>query len=377
MSRPGVEELCAHLIEDLLPLWAGCGVDPERDSFVSQLGPGLVPRLDDPRRLLVQTRQVYVFSVAACAGGPEWMAELAQGGVEVLLRDFWDDEHGGFFRTTTATGEPVDRGKDLYGHAFVMLAMAARHVCGDAAALPLAERTLALLEEHLADDEHGGFVEAADADWTPVEGPRRQNPHMHLFEAALALGEQDPDGPWLLLARRLLVLFEEHQVDAKTGVLREYFEDDWSPRGDDRGRITEPGHHFEWVWLLHEYARLADDDRVLPLAARLFERGTAVGVDPEHGGIFDQVDVGGAVLLDSKRLWPQTEYLKALAVRGDLEALETALGRCWERYRDSTSAGWREQLARDGTPVSERMNATSVYHVWTGLSAAAAALRAS
>ena len=70
MSRPGVEELCAHLIEDLLPLWAGCGVDPERDSFVSQLGPGLVPRLDDPRRLLVQTRQVYVFSLAACAGGP-------------------------------------------------------------------------------------------------------------------------------------------------------------------------------------------------------------------------------------------------------------------------------------------------------------------
>jgi len=116
---------------------------------------------------------------------------------------------------------------------------------------------------------------------------------------------------------------------------------------------------------------------VLPLAASLFERGTAVGVDPEHGGIFDQVDVGGAVLLDSKRLWPQTEYLKALAVRGDLRALETALGRCWEHYRDSTSAGWREQLARDGTPVSERMNATSVYHVWTGLSAAAAAFRAS
>ncbi len=131
------------------------------------------------------------------------------------------------------------------------------------------------------------------------------------------------------------------------------------------------------MWLLNQYARIADDDRVLPLAARLFERGTAVGVDPEYGGIFDQVAVDGAVLRDSKRLWPQTEYLKALAVGGDLQTLGTALGRCWERYRDSASAGWREQLARDGTPVSQRMNATSVYHVWTGLSAAVAALRAS
>lgn len=376
MPSPGAEELRAHLLEGLLPLWQKHGVDA-RGAFVAQLAPGLAPCLDEPRRLLVQTRGVYVFSLGALAGGGDALAELAHRGVEVLLRDFWDDEHGGFFLTTAPDGAPAERSKDLYAHAFVLLAMAARDACGDDRALPLAERTLALLEEHLADDVHGGFREAGDADWTPRSAPRRQNPHMHLLEAALALAERDADGPWLLLARRLLALLEERWVDARSGVLREYFGDDWGRREDEGGRVCEPGHHFEWVWLLHEHERLTHDDRLRPLAGRLFERGAALGIDPEQGGVYDEVDVDGAVLRDSKRLWPQTEYLKALAVRGELEALREALSQCWQRYREPGSAGWRERLARDGTPLSDRMNATSVYHVWTGLSAAAAALGSS
>ena len=375
MSPRSAEELHQHLIGSLLPLWRDHGVDPQQDGFVAQIEPGRRPRLEDPRRLLVQVRQIYVFTLGSLAGGPAWMDELASRGVDVLLRDFWDEEHGGFFLSTSASGAPIDRVKDLYAHSFVLLAMAARHAAGDLRALTLAERTLALLEEHLADDVHGGFLEAADADWTPRTGLRRQNPHMHLFEAALALAEQERDGPWTLLAQRLLALFEGRHVDVERGLLREYFEDDWKQREDERGLVTEPGHHFEWVWLLHEYARICDEERVLSLAAALFDRGIGVGIDAEHGGVYDEVDVDGAVLRDSKRLWPQTEYLKALAVRGDLDELRRALDWCWDRYVDPETGGWREQLRRDGTPSSTRMNATSVYHVWTGLTAAAGALR--
>jgi mannose-6-phosphate isomerase len=376
LSPPAVEELHAHLVGELLPFWREHGVDP-RGVFVSRLAPGPVPLLGEPRRLLVQARQLYTFSLGSLAGGPAWMEELGSRGVDVLLRDFWDEEHGGLFLTTSPDGAPADRAKDLYTHSFVLLAMAARDACGDARALPLAERTLALLEEHLADDESGGFVECGDADWTPRDEPRQQNPHMHLFEAALALAEQDGAGPWLPLAQRLLALFEERIVDAKRGVLRESFEAGWAVRGDDVGRVTEPGHHFEWVWLLYEYARVSGDESRLPLAERLFERGASVGVDAERGGVYDEVDVDGRVLRDSKRLWPQTEYLKALAVRGERAELSAALAECWRRYRDPGGGGWREHLAADGTPVSDRMNATSVYHVWAALTAAAGALAGS
>lgn len=374
MSAPGADALRAHLLGELLPFWRERGVDAEGGGFVSQLDASGRPCLDEPRRLLVQTRQVWVFSLGALAGGDRWMGELADAGSAALLRDYWDEEHGGFWLTTTPEGAPLDRSKDLYAHAFVLLALAARDACGDPRALPLARRTLSLLDEHLADERAGGYLESADADWTLRDGPRRQNPHMHLFEAALALAEREPEGPWTALARRLLELLETRFADAQGGILREYFAPDWAPAGDESGRITEPGHHFEWTWLLCEYARVAGDERPLALAERLFERASAAGIDPEHGGVFDRVDTDGAVLRDSKRLWPQTEYLKALAVRGDRERLAAELERCWSRYRDPKSPGWIEHLARDGTPLSERMNATSVYHVWTALSAVAAAL---
>jgi len=369
------EGLRALLVDRLLPLWRDHGVDRERGGFYSRIGRGPAPLTEEPRRLLVQTRQVYVLSLASQAGAGSWTADLAAQGAEVLLRDFWDDEHGGFVLATTPDGEPLDRRKDLYAHAFVLLALSARHfAASDRAARPLATRTLALLEDRLADDVNGGFFEGGDSDWTPLDEPRRQNPHMHLLEAALAWLEHDPDGPWLGVARRLLDLLEQRFVEPGSGLLREYFEDDWSQRGDDRGRITEPGHHFEWVWLLHEHARLTGEDRGLDLARRLFERGAASGIDPEHGGVYDEVDVDGHVRRDSKRLWPQTEYLRALAVRGDLRVLRPALETFLERYADPATGGFRERLQRDGAPISREMNATSVYHLWTSLPVVAAAL---
>ena len=188
-------------------------------------------------------------------------------------------------------------------------------------------------------------------------GPRRQNPHMHLLEALLALG-------WQQEADALVTLFHERFYDEKSGSLGEHFDECWEPLDTPAGQIVEPGHHFEWVWLLHGRSS----------APGLFDFACRYGVD-EDGGVFDQVDRSGSVLVATKRLWPQTERIKAHAVRGELDLMRKALDYCFSHYLDPTHGGWNEHLTRDGQVFSRFMNATSVYHVVMALTEAANALQ--
>ena len=62
----------------------------------------------------------------------------------------------------------------------------------------------------------------------------------------------------------------------------EFFAADWLQAIGAPGRLREPGHQFEWVWLLCEYYRLSRDESVIPYAQRLFDFGDKFGI--ERGG---------------------------------------------------------------------------------------------
>jgi mannose-6-phosphate isomerase len=320
---------------------------------------------DDHKRLLVQTRQLYAFSRGVELGAGGWASEAVAAALDFLVSRFWDPQHGGWFATTRLDGRPLDRGKDLYGHAFAVFALAEHHrIAGSPDALRLARETWALVRERLRDPKSGGFLEQAAEDWRPLDGPRRQNPHMHLFEALLSLHEVAPGEGALAEAAALARLLESRFSDG-TGALGELFAADWRPAAGAPGELVEPGHGFEWFALLHRFAALGGDRRALERARQLFDFAERHGVDRD-GGVFDQVDRAGRPRETGKRLWPQTERIKALAVLGDTERLDAALAYCGERYLDA-GGGWHEQLVRDGSVVSEAQNATSVYHVVTAL----------
>ena len=324
-------ELRAHLTDELLPLWERHGLDRARGGYWNRLGTELRPTPDGFKRLLVHTRQIYAFSRAAELGAGDWARVAANHGLEFLVGHFWDSRSGGWFTTTSDAGEPLDRRKDLYGHAFAIFALAEHHrIAHEPESLRLALETLALVRERLADKKHGGYFEGASEDWRPVDEPRRQNPHMHLVEALLALHAAAPG---------------------------------------ERGQLVEPGHGFEWYALLRRAVELGAHPRLIPLAERLRGFAERHGVDRD-GGVFDEIARSGAPRATDQRLWPQTERLKALASRlrrfpdpVARKELEAALLRCAARYLDPATRGWREQLARDGRVLSTAQNATSVYHV--------------
>lgn len=365
------------LTDEALPLWSHAGLDDEAGGFVEKLTLDGRPLLDADKRLRVQARQIYVYSHAHLlgweppAGGPTALEAACQG-FDFLTRQYWRDDEG-FVYSVKRNGAHADPRVESYEQAFAILAFAWHfRATGDEAAAEWAERTLSVLDDTLGDIEHGGYFENPTHDL-----PRRQNPHMHLLEALLAWHETTGEDIWLRRAQDIISLFRAHFFDGETGTLGEFFNADWSRAGGTMGKIIEPGHHFEWVWLLHKYAQASGDDMTREAYA-LYRFAEAHGVDEKPGPAsdlaFDSVLRHGTSLDENKRLWVQTEAIKAQVARmefaNDDQAalrLETLLDRLFSLYFAVGHGNWQDHLDVDGKGFAETAPASSFYHVFLAL----------
>ncbi|WP_395646270.1 HAD-IIIA family hydrolase [Terricaulis sp.] len=353
----------AWLFDHALPLWWANGYDPAAHAFNEKLDANAAP-IAGNRRVRVQARQVVVYARAGRLGWDGPWRDAVHAGLEVLrTRCFRPD--GGTRHLLAPNGQPLDERRDLYDFAFTQLALAeAAFVLKDQTLLDEAGRHVAWLEANWA-HPNGGFREG---EVTPTP-PRRQNPHMHLFEAFLALHEASSDSAYLARASAIAALFRDHFFDTQYGALREYFDDSWRPMSDETGRITEPGHQFEWSWLLHRWAGFGGGD-LSAEAERLRVSGETYGVNPEDGAVYDEVFIEGVPHKRTSRLWPHTERIKANVARFELtrdpnaeiaavQAFDTLM-----RYCDTPTPGlWRDRMNADGAFVDEPAPASSFYHI--------------
>jgi len=344
----------AWLRDAALPLWAGAGVDPAGGLFQETLGVEGAP-VEAPRRARAQARQVFVFAQAASAGyGANWL-EVAKRGWARFVRVYRRPDDL-FINRAAGDGTPLDEAADVYEQAFVLLAMAALQRADPAMDLTAeAERTLAALQERRA--AGGGFRENGPH-------PYQANCHMHLFESALAwesLGEAVGGAAWRPLSDEIAGLALTRFIDPATGAMREFFDADWRALTGEAGLI-EPGHQFEWAWLLDRWGRDRGEAGAQAAARRLFETGLK-GVDPAREVAVNAFWEDFSVRDAAARLWPQTEHLKAAVALGDAaQALRAAAGLA--QYLETPARGaWRDKLRADGTFVDEPAPATSFYHL--------------
>lgn len=366
----------------VLPFWASEGFDSASGAFVEKLDFSARPSEEDYTRVRVQARQIYVYAHAQTLGlFPEGLV-LARSAYDFLIDNAWDIEEAGWFHRLSRKGSPLDRRKDCYDHAFMLLAMAWLYrATGAPQVLDRARQTMAYLDGAMAIEREGAFDGYADyvvpAD-EPAPLPRRQNPHMHLFEALLALYEASGERGWLDRAGRILDLFRRRFFSPQSGQLTEFFDNDWHETPVEGVFVREPGHHFEWVWLLHRYGVLAGEDAVLPIMQKLFAWGWRHGIDRRENGVFgayDEVDPAGQVLKGgSKRLWPQTEALKAcLALwerSGDPTAaagIDPLLQSMFTDFVSFDHALWQDQLDGAGKVIAPGIPASSLYHLFLAI----------
>ncbi|MCP3917371.1 MAG: hypothetical protein GY711_17635 [bacterium] len=365
MQRHTPDSLRHFLAEVLLPHWIERGVAPD-GSFYERLDRNLEPIDLGYTRLLSQCRQIFAFGELSLLGGPARARELALD-VYARLAERYRDADGGWRFALGAHPSVAPETRDLYAHAFVLLASATAHRLGESpASLDAARATLKFVREHFA-APRAGYHEALDGRSAPIERVRRQNPHMHLLEGCLAMYEASGEEPYLAAADELLVLLRDCFYDPSTSTLGEFFDDEFRPHAE-QGHIVEPGHHFEWIWLLRWRLGLDASDtgathsELASIRDGLHAFALEHGEDREFGGFYGEVDRAGAVVSDTKRIWPATEALKT----GDPDLQARALELLFERYLRGTSGAWNEVLNRDLSPAADHLPGTTMYHLVMG-----------
>lgn len=352
--------------EAALPLWAGRGYDHGRGGFFEALDFDGAPVAEAPRRVRVQARQIYVFASAARLGWSDKAEGLARAGFDFFLERACPEKGArGCVHVLTPAGQIEDALRDLYDQAFLLLACAAVwQAFHDARALDLAGRTTAFLDRELA-ASGGGCLE--DDRGTR---PRRQNPHMHLFEAFLALHAATGEADWVRRAGAVFALFARRFFDRKEGIVREFFTDDLEAPDTDEGDVIEPGHMMEWVWLLDKYRTGVGADAP-KIEAALFANAVKLGRDPQSGFLVDRLRLGESAAGKTRRLWPQTEYLKACLARaraGERSAAaraEDIASALFASYLDQKTPGlWCDQYDGAGKPIVNDVPASILYHLF-------------
>ena len=345
-----------HFMDVIVPLWQGPGWNAEMALPYEALDAQHQPLPPQRYRAMACARQLFLFS--SFIGAPQVAdAQLRAAALfRSLQQHFHDAEHGGWFYSIDPQGAPLDRRKDLYTHAFIIFACA--HYWAKVRE-PLVESVLNaalhVVAEQFADGD-GLYESVLDEDWSSLGAGPLQNPLMHLAEAFLATLEVREDAQTLAALDALAEAMQRRFVDIEHGVMLEKpldAVDNWS----------EPGHQFEWFYLLESSEHL----RGTPLHRSLttaFAHAEEQGVDQVTGAVVAMLEVDGSVKDGTQRIWAQAEYLRALTLRSDSEALlARQLNALQQRFLHP--AGWNECLDSQGQVSRSDMPSTTPYHLAT------------
>ncbi len=362
--------LLGWLFDQSLPLWWTVGTDHTGGGFFEKIDRTGRP-VEEPRRTRVVGRQIYVFATAQAMGWAGPADQAMAHGIRFFGRCCLAPD-GTVVSTSRTDGTTLNARFDLYDHAFALFGLAAAHgVMRDAELEAMAIRMLARLREGWRHPE-AGFEESV-----PRSLPLKANPHMHIFEASLAWLDAKPVASaamWGQLADEIGELCLRRFIDPASGALRELYDGNWQPMPGELGRIVEPGHLFEWAWLLLRWGRLRDNEAALVTGRRLVEIGESHGVDPCRGVAFNELWDDLTPKDHGARLWPQTERIKAWLAMArnakDPEQVTHALNKVtlaaqgFAPYLAKDVPGtWHERMREDGSFLDEPSPASSLYHI--------------
>jgi len=337
------------VIHRALPLWA-LRAQQASGRWVEHLNLDGTPDLTADLRWRVLARQIYVYAEATRWN---WF-----DGTDIARQTYEHMRERGYVARVKSDGTVTDSRRDLYDHAFFLLASTSLYrLTKEPQYLSAVDKICKSLD---TDFKHpkSGWKE------TPRGAlPRRQNPHMHLLEAFLYLYNETRDPKHLAYAEHIIELFKDYFFDAENNIIREFFNEDWSYYAGEKGTTAEPGHAMEWIWLLFRYEFNSGKDMSIWRAA-LYANAL------KHRDYFlnDEEDVSGRIRRETRRLWVQTEVIKAHltmaenGVAGSADMAAAFIDGLFETYLKPDGT-WCDQINACGGQIAKTIPVSTFYHI--------------
>ncbi|HWU41883.1 MAG TPA: AGE family epimerase/isomerase [Bdellovibrio sp.] len=367
-STQFIEKSKSWLAHDVYPLWSEKGLDPVRGGFVESLTFSGEP-MDVSRRAMVQCRQIYAFLTGARLGcvANDVALRAAEQGTKCLLEKF-SAPSGAFIYSINPDGTPKSRNPDLYTQAFALFGLAQAYSVSPKAEIKARAKDLLKYLQRERKVKGGGYTELDDNGVASY----KSNPHMHLFESAVAWMQIDNDPEWKELGKELVQLALTKFIDPTAKVLGEYFDSEWKSLRENGRFIYEPGHQYEWAWLLSLYQDLTGQD-LKETRHQLFRLAEKFGTSPTRKIAYDDMWSDYTPKLESSRFWPQCERIKA-AVRLGTEvpraeqalyakAADDAMETLFRFFETPKKGLWFDQLSANDTFAGNSAKASSLYHI--------------
>lgn len=357
------DSLMANMTGNILPYWTDCMVDP-RGGFYGRRDGNDNLDADAPKGAILNARILWTFSAAYLATGNKSYISTAQRAYDYIRDHFIDRELGGAFWSVNPDGTPADTKKQFYAIAFLIYGLSEYYrACGNTEALNLAMELFGSIESHSRDRAKGGYIEAANRDWSPIADMRlsekdantskTMNTHLHIIEGYTALLRVSSDENVREATISLLRTFLDRIYRPATGHLGLFFDDDWNLQDD----ACSYGHDIEASWLLLETAQVIGDPELINETLLVTERiadAALEGMMPDGSMVYERHADGHT---DTERhWWVQAENVVGLVYLARFhnrpEALDLA-NKCWKYISgnlvDTEKGEWYWSRLPDGS----------------------------
>ena len=347
-----MRDLKAWLRDTTFPLWAEKGIDGVGGGFYELLDANAEP-LPVDRRFRVAARQTYAFIAAGQIGWNGPWRDIAASGFRALLSGYRRPD-GLFRRTIHHDGTVSDDTALFYDQATMLflLAHAQAEFEAEFGTRRITGEIIAELERSRRTGS-GGFIETDARPW-------QSNAHMHFLEAMLAWRAIDDNPQWARLADETASLALDRFINPRTGLLHEVFAGGWAPAPGIDGRYVDPGHQFEWAFLLNGWA--PRDSRTQTAVQKLYANAVKQIDTARNLAPFALLD-DGSMHEPVARFWAQAEWLRAAITFGDAAQEKQAMAAV-ERYLDKPKPGlWLDRIDASNRLIEEPVTASTLYHI--------------
>ena len=343
-----------ELLQNVIPFWQEHSRDPEYGGYLTCLDRnGTV--FDTEKYIWMQARQVWTFSMLynRIERRTEWLA-LAEHGATFLSR-YGRDDTGAWYYALDRQGHPLMQPFSIFSDCFAAMAFSEyARASGDSDAKRIAAESYQGFLERQSSPK--GRYSKAGPGARPLMGLSLRMIHLNML---LEMSWQMDDAVVEERGRQCLDEVMSRFLDVERNILFENVALDGSHPDCPEGRMINPGHGIEVLWMAIAMAERVGQKETVSKAIDVMISTLEYGWDHQYGGIIYRRDSLNKPLYqiewDQKMWWSHAEAIAALGMacaisgRDDCrEWLERMHQYVWSHYVDHEAGEWFGYLNRQG-----------------------------